>query len=347
MLSALFLAAAPLSKADPPHPWLADGWLSALAGGARRALEAAVDVPLPGAPLKHAQLQLPLLCSQLADLAYEETAAAVEAALARLAGGSLTLLQFHGQRLLRDEVWYKEPAAAQWLVARAADGTLFVVFRGTSSLPDILHDLQTMPCDGFHRGFLRMAERCTPLHELLRQQLKHTDHLVLVGHSLGGALALTLLGAGLVPPSAARITVMTYGSPAPFHRTCPSALRGAKVRSFVYGADVVPRLLGSDISLLAKTLERFSDEQTAQQRSAMLKTLSEYVHADHDDARLVFINPNTGDARVVPRRLIQRLLHIHQAVSSNAVMHHSEYTRGLQRAIRRAAAREGKDVDLL
>ena len=72
------------------------------------------------------------------------------------------------------------------------------------------------------------------------------ERLYLVGHSLGGALALTLLGADLLPGSEELegralppVSVLTYGSPAAFHRRCKSkAVRKADVQ-----AVLVPTLI--------------------------------------------------------------------------------------------------------
>ena len=114
----------------------------------------------------------------------------------------------------------------------------------------------------------------------------------------------------------------------------------AQVRSFVYGADVVPRLLGSELPLLTAALERFSDAPQLHEGRQVLETLAEYEHPEHEDSELVYIHPSTADARAVPLPLRRQLLHIHKSASLDAVAHHKEYGRGLQRALKRATRRE-------
>ena len=130
--------------------------------------------------------------------------------------------------------------------------------------------------------------------------------------------------------------------PPPSLRTITSACgRAAQVRSFVYGADVVPRLLGSDLPLLTAALERFGNAPQLDEGKHVIETLTEYEHPEHDGTELVYIHPATADARAVPLPLRRQLLHIHQSASLEAVAHHKEYGRGLQRAMTRATRREG------
>ena len=140
------------------------------------------------------------------------------------------------------------------------------------------------------------------------------DALHLVGHSLGGALALTLLGAGLLPPDDAAlggarlppVRVLTYGSPAAFHGRCESAaVLRAKVDAYVYGADLVPRLLGSELPLLRRAALA-AGGRLRQASTDVLDTLTEYVHPPH--AALVYLDPERGTARRVARGL--SLIHI-------------------------------------
>lgn len=160
---------------------------------------------------------------------------------------------------------------------------------------------------------------------------------------------------------------MTYGSPAVLHGesqtdSCIAALERAKVtsappvrvspatcifltrtyvwqvHSHIYGADLVPRLLGAEIPLLMAALERFSDEPLLEERRKVLRTLSGYVH--YDAADVIYINPVTSDARVVPPRQLPRIVHIHKSASVDAIAHHSKYVEGLQCALEKAEARE-------
>ena len=75
--------------------------------------------------------------------------------------------------------------------------------------------------------------------------------------------------------------------PPPSLRTITSACgRAAQVRSFVYGADVVPRLLGSDLPLLTAALERFGNAPQLDEDKHVIETLTEYEHPEHDGTQL-------------------------------------------------------------
>lgn len=150
-------------------------WLSAAANVALRAVQSNPDLRLPSPPLQPSSLRLSLLGAQLADLSYATTREEVEREIAWLADGSLELIAFHAQAPYgEEEVWHSEQTDAQWFVARGANRSLFVVFRGTGSLADMIHDLQAMPSRGFHRGFLRLVQRCRSLHTLLKKEMRRT-----------------------------------------------------------------------------------------------------------------------------------------------------------------------------
>lgn len=168
--------------------------------------------------LDAAALEAPLLGARLSELAYAETAEEIRDGLATL-GDDLELVHFHAQTT--------DPFPdAQWFAARRASSDsepscLFVVFRGTRSIQDMLYDLQAIPSGVFHAGFLSIVRRCTSLHRLLEQEPR-SRHVCLLGHSLGGALALTLVGAGYVPQRAPFVSVTTFGAPAAFYGTPPA-----------------------------------------------------------------------------------------------------------------------------
>ena len=247
----------------------------------------AQSLRIDGKELSAKELQMALLGARLSWLAYAESKWELESGLRsassqQLDGTRLQLVKFAPQRA--------SMPTPQWYLAR--NGTdLYLVFRGTHSLFDVLHDLMAVPevgteDDEFHGGFLHAVNDVAgAVREAVAAELRHGSggagggdadgedggaggagagagggyaRLYLVGHSLGGALALTLLGAGLLPAPAELagrplppVSVLTYGSPAAFHRRCRSrAVREAHVQAFVYGADLVPRLLGSPLPLL-------------------------------------------------------------------------------------------------
>ena len=198
---ALLVLDAPLISAD----WF--GWLGSRASDglsyvSRAAVELeknAATLSVDGRALTADEIEEPLLGARLAWLAYATSRRELESGLRRLGGGA-ELVHFAAQR---------DGSRPQWFLARIGT-TLHVVFRGTDSTVDVLRDLMALPettaaGDTFHSGFLRgaravAAEVADALAAELTRDGATCDALHLVGHSLGGALALTLLGAGLLPP---------------------------------------------------------------------------------------------------------------------------------------------------
>ena len=140
-------------------------------------------------------------------------------------------------------------ALPQYLfVERSHD--LYLVFRGTDSIADMLRDLDARPNQGFHSGFFKAA--ADP--ELQEKLVKHTsaslpNRLIITGHSLGGATALAMVLAGFIP--ALPTTVITFGAPAVCWRTCPAVRKDVQIISMIWGADIVPRIMGNkDLELL-------------------------------------------------------------------------------------------------
>ena len=144
------LLAAPVAAAND---WRR--WVSQAADSLSHASRAELSLPRVdgGERLSPAELEAPLLGARLSWLAYAEKRREVEAGLALL-GSGMELVRFSPQR---------DSRGAQWLVARDAEsGTLWVAFRGTASLADVVHDLMAAPeqtgaGDAFHSGFLRAA----------------------------------------------------------------------------------------------------------------------------------------------------------------------------------------------
>lgn len=158
------------------HSWFdgAEALLSNAASGFMRVVQNAAEVQISGLPLAFDDLCKPLLCSRLSDVAYSKSADEIRRRLQKVGDGRLTLVYFHAQTTLSaDHSWFEEQVDAQWFVAKdSSEASLYIVFRGTHTLADLMHDLQAMPSDGFHQGFLQLVRRCTRLHELLQRELE-------------------------------------------------------------------------------------------------------------------------------------------------------------------------------
>ena len=246
------------------------GWLARGAtGGFRNLVHATAEIDdartsaqslrIDGKALSVKELEFALQGAQLAWLAYVDNQWELEAGLR---DARMELVRFAPQRA------QAQVGVPQWYLARSSDA-LFLVFRGTSSAFDMLHDLMAMPKAGpgedqFHSGFLHAVQDVAgPVRDALAAELLRGrgggdgdgggggggdgggggggayERIYLVGHSLGGALALTLLGAELLPGpddlegrALPPVSVLTYGSPAAFHRRCNSkAVRKADVQA--------------------------------------------------------------------------------------------------------------------
>ena len=218
---------------------------------------------IDGKVLSVKELEFALQGARLAFLAYADSQWEVEAGLR---DARMELVCFAPQRA------QARVGVPQWYLARSGDA-LYLVFRGTQSAFDMLHDLMAMPeagteDDRFHSGFLHAVQDVAgPVRDAVAAELRRGrgggssgssgdtggsggsgeggggayERLYLVGHSLGGALALTLLGADLLPGSEELegralppVSVLTYGSPAAFHRRCKSrAVRKADVQAIL------------------------------------------------------------------------------------------------------------------
>lgn len=152
----------------------------------------------------------------------------------------------------------------QWFTCKRSNGELIVAFRGTGSVADAFTDIDVAPTDiegpsgaQVHSGFLNALHKSwwNGLHlDLTRAAISAAPSVTIVGHSLGGALALTLAAGDLLPvASPGKYRVVTFGAPAVFYGRQPrmNALRNAVVSQWVLDDDPIPRLLGSDFTSLS------------------------------------------------------------------------------------------------
>jgi pimeloyl-ACP methyl ester carboxylesterase len=221
-------------------------------------------------------VELARMATVLADCAYCTTEAEICASLKSM---GLELLHFSPQlKTAHREQGHSEPTPPQWLLARSVDpaagslnstGAFYLVFRGTASTDDIVRDLIVSPVEHgslrFHGGFIGgVAQNNGELRALLEAHLDGSDaHLHIIGHSLGGSLALCVpfVTPRLLPSSfTGALTLVAIGSPPVQHcgprgrgegEVLPNDVARARVLVLVNGADAVPRLLGSPIPTLS------------------------------------------------------------------------------------------------
>ena len=199
---------------------------------------------MPAASL--ADVQTGLLASRLADISYASSPGALHEQLTHELSECMLSLLWFSRQPSEHEREQDEAASThlpQWFLARGqlppwlqrpgerAEG-FFLVFRGTSSTSDITRDLLVRPtahgAAQFHGGFLSGVRDDAALHEQLRDHLGASSlPLYLIGHSLGGSLALTLLAADILPPSyRGAVTCVALGSPAILYGDPPAGSLG-------------------------------------------------------------------------------------------------------------------------
>ena len=158
-----------------------------------------------------------------------------------------------------------------------------------------------------------------------------------MGHSLGGALSQTVVGAGFLPASfTGRLTVISLGGPAPFCGALPvGTLAGpaasARVISIVNGNDVVPRLLGSKLSFTRKLLLEVMASANAKKHAAneqLLDTFEAYTALPQTE--LVFVYH--GQAQSVSANEQHLVLHLAEALHPRGISDHLGYVVALETA---------------
>lgn len=278
------------------------------------------------------ELHLPLLAAKLSFAAYEFTTGdALAHELNSLMPGA-QLLHLQPQVGLC-ACWF----LVRGIVSGNSQSSLLLVFRGTLTAPDVVNDICVASEDGphggrFHSGFLRTVRDDANLHRELAKHLPptSTEPLYLLGHSLGGALAMTLLYAKLLPaqrpPGCARqVTVVALGSPMVSYGA-PDP-QNARIILVINDRDSVPRLLGSKTPLLQRVL---SATTVAPQ---VLRELEYYKHAEATE--ILYLHH--GKAERVPQQAEVRdaVLHVGDAAiaASWTVQDHLQYPEAIAKAM--------------
>lgn len=226
-------------------------------------------------------LNKPLLAAKLCQATYEDRATVEQV----VAAEGMQLLD-HTDRMF---------------FASKPDGEVFVVFRGTADLHDVLVDLFVVPTDHngakYHSGFLHFIQR--PNVQAALRQYARGPRVTVIGHSLGGAYAYALAASGLMPAGGRIEEVITFGAPAVIYGESRSLVnRNFKHTAFANQADPVPRLLGSDPQVLGDVLGLYqgmgSGVDTPDRR------LLDAVSAYEQQGDAVWLKGETGRPHVVP-----------------------------------------------
>ena len=243
-------------------------------------------------PASTADLQLAHTAAKLSAIAYLPTKEQAQAELSALGG---QMLHFCAEQPTSSVLPPNEqprsgegPLLPQWFLGRRGAHELYLVFRGTANTDDVMRDLMAKPQEWsglrFHSGFLGGVAGNDELKVHLRSCLEDgdtTQHLYVMGHSLGGSLAMVLpLVQGFVPPSyGGAITVVAVGSPPVLHggeagvdsQCVPAAARRARTMVVVNAADIVPRSLGSPLPLATSPMFQAAAERMVARTRAINK----------------------------------------------------------------------------
>jgi len=238
-------------------------------------------------------------------------------------------LDKHGCKLRRFVRQTPGVVRPQWFLCAAArhahgDEDLFVVFRGTHSVSDALTDIRVEPMDvgaaSIHGGFLDAfivawedglgAELCSGIISKARS-------VNFLGHSLGGALAVTALLADVLPlAKPGKYFATSFGAPAVLHGPQPlaAARRHGTVRQFIFENDPVPRLLGNDLKGLRAVLALLPGERAAKRIGFDANVVGQYEHLHA--AEIIWLRGGRG--LLVPGDRCSDFFHLHDAVAGGA-----------------------------
>lgn len=291
-------------------------------------------------PIPAEALDLPVLAARLADLPYQvDNAESLAASIGTLLEHS-RLIHFEEQALMEtNSVWF----LCEGRTSTTADTSLFLVFRGTMSPTDAIADVMFRPEAGpngiqCHGGFLRTLRDDAALHAQLRAHVSQwTGQLFIFGHSLGGALAQTVAGAGFLPAGFnGKLTIVSLGGPvtfcgAPDPAAFDDATASARVISIVNAHDIVPRLLGCPLSFSRTVLSLFATTMSVKkqrEQEAILDTLERYQGFPMYELIFLF----GGNAFTVPPRKRLLVLHLAEALHPRCIADHLNYVAAAEAA---------------
>lgn len=104
-----------------------------------------------------------------------------------------------------------------WLFANKSSDTLYIVFRGSDSISDLLHNINFVPTDfkkygKIHGGYYHYYKAVQkPIHQYVAKNSNKIKHVVTTGHSLGGASAV--LASMDLCTTDKQMTCITFGTP--------------------------------------------------------------------------------------------------------------------------------------
>lgn len=203
----------------------------------------------------------------------------------------------------------------QWWITRKPSGEVWVVFRGTADLHDVLVDVLVHPAEHngamWHTGFLHAIQR-PHLQEALRRHA-NSPRVTVIGHSLGGANAFALAASGLMPVGHIE-EVITFGAPAVIYAESSDRVnKNFKHTAFANNADPVPRLLGSDPEVLRALLNIYNDQgsNVDNPRQNLLEAVS--LYGQEGDA--VWLKGGNGRPHAVPTERRQDVMMLQTVMS--------------------------------
>ena len=275
------------------------------------------------------ELQLPLLAAKLSMLAYTADFDALNREVAALVPGA-RLLSYPSH----EQCWF---LARGRPVGSDRDDALILIFRGTCSTHDLELDLLVAPEAGpkgglFHGGFLRAIRDDTTLHTALTENARGSVPLYVFGHSLGGALAMTLLHADLLPAAhVGQVTCVALGSPKVSCGPPPQPPRPMRLLLLVNGQDAVPRLLGSPMPVLqAATQALIARGSTGLPSKALLELLAQFAHPE--SLEILFLTGRRAKRVPADRASREAVLHLTDGIAPWSVKDHaiSTYVEALE-----------------